>query len=247
MKKTLSIALCLLFIFCLVSCDSNDMPDNMDHNGINLINYPRSVKVDGEIIDTAGLIYEENPISFIGESGSHTLQIYITTDFIKKYIDSKMKYSDGEFTFRVNNNIITLTENDVKVENELFGTVYESEITAFYCSETLVVNANDISKIIGMSVFSHFRENDDDNYMKTGNLEFKTDSIGELYTDLIYDDRYHYYFSKNFERKKPNGKVIGVNLRGNYIYQNENGGYYIEANGVYYPIHTELAPTPDNE
>lgn len=223
------------------------MPNNIDHNGINLIYYPREVEVDGEVIDTAGLIYEEDPISFAGKSGNHTLKIYITTDFIKKYIDHKMKYSDGEFTFRVNNNTITLTENNVSVENELFGTIYECEITAFYCSETLIVHAYDINKIIGMSVFSYDRKNADDNYMRACDLRFYTDAIGELYTDLTYDDSYHYYITRKFERKKPEGKVVGVNLRGNYIYQNENGGYFIESNGVYYKICTEQAITLDNE
>ena len=92
-----------------------------------------------------------------------------------------------------------------------------------------------------MSVYAYYRENHDDKYMMTEHLEFITDYIGDLYTDSIYNDNYIYY-TKGFERKKPKGNIIGVNLRGNYIYQNKNGGYFIEANGVYYPIYTEIAP-----
>lgn len=217
----------------------NDMPANLNYNGINLINYPRDVKVDGAVIDTKGLIYEESPTNFIGESGSRTLQIYITTDFIQKYIDSEMKYTDDEFTFKVNNNNITLTDNNVRVENENFGLIYEHEITAFYYGNGLIVNASDIYKIVGMGFKSHYRENDDDNFMMTEHLEFSTDFIGELYTDSTYDEQYNYYL-QGFERKKPKGEVVGVNLRGNYIYKNEQGTYFIEANDRYYPIYTEL-------
>lgn len=215
-----------------------DMPSQINYNGFNLIKYPRDVMINRYLIDTAGLIYEENPSGFTEDKNYGVLDIYITEYFIKKYIDANPEHSENEFKFKVNNNIITVSENNLKVENELFGLIEEREIISFCYNDIFFIESTALSEIIGMFSQAHYREKPNDKYMKTENLNFEPDYIGLPYTDSMY--RYGYdYYTKGCVFEKPNGEKIGVNLRGNYIYQNDEGEYFIDANGLYYMIYIE--------
>ncbi|MBR4344318.1 MAG: hypothetical protein IKP88_16725 [Lachnospiraceae bacterium] len=215
-----------------------DIPSKFNYAGFNLINYPRDVTINRYPIDTVGLIYEENPSGFTENKNYGVLKIYVTEYFIKRYIDECPVHSENEFKFKVNNNIITVSENSLKVENELFGLISEREIISFCYNNTFFMEATALSEIIGMFSMSHYREKPNDKYMKTENLNFESDYMGLPYTDSMY--RYGYdYYTQGFVREKPKGEIIGVNLRGNYIYKDNEGNYFIDANGLYYMIFME--------
>lgn len=242
--KKMLLAVCMLLTVFLAGCEtggvSGDMPESVELGGVRLVSYHSEVTVDNETIDHTGLVYEEDPMNYAGRDGNFTLKVYVTAGFIKKYVDPKMKYSDGTVTFRVNNNTVTVTDSSIWADNERFGRVSDREAEVIDIGGSPAVEYGDIADIIGMYDRSHHRPSSDDNYMVITEIFCSSEAIGDLYTVETYDPDIRCYI-KGFKREKPEGIVIGVNNRGNYIYQSEDGSCFIEANGVYYPIYTEAA------
>ena len=80
--------------------------------------------------------------------------------------------------------------------------------------------------------------------MLTEGLSFSEKNLGALYTKDIYDPDYDYFLdSSKREKNKPDGEIIGVNIRRNYIYKlsepDGNVKYFIESKGLYYFIRVQ--------
>ena len=82
----------------------------------------------------------------------------------------------------------------------------------------------DFNQPLGMKL------NPDNRWVKKADM-IPWDAIEEKYAEL--------FPSKTGMPAKPLREIIGVNFRGNYIYKDNEGNYFIDANGLYYMIFME--------
>lgn len=217
------------------------------HAPVIVSRYNRDITVNGEQIENYSYIFEQNPKTLDSDITNHgSLKIYVHTKFINDHIAPVTNNEEtGEYTFDINNNTVTVTKDTLTVENELFGTVTQKRISAFTDYwYGLIIDLSDIGDILGAGWKSHYRPYDEADFMLTEGLSFSEKNLGALYTKDIYDPDYDYFLdSSKGEKKNPDGELIGVNMRGNYIYKlsepNGNVKYFIASKGLYYFIRVQ--------